>query len=198
MSFFNYRDIQLPIADQPQAIPVLEKTFDASLENNYDYHHDCEHGQTLFSEHHNSHNSIRLRRFLLPAIFALVALGSLLAWSCANWYDWGPWGGDLIGRTLQDGDNKNSTPDTDSTDKLSVLEFLSHSQLAPLTHDLLVYNLIISAISIVWMILVLAVVLVFALTIFFVTGCCCPSQVSMEIYYLTQPTHAHFLNRIFP
>jgi hypothetical protein len=115
MSCFNHR--QLSVNNQPQAnldlgslhfkqsIPVHEKSLDASLENSHHHHH-CEHDQTSFSEHRSCHN-IRLRRFLLPAIFALVALGGLLAWSCVNWHGMPVWGVELMGRALGD-DNSNS------------------------------------------------------------------------------------------
>ena len=128
---------QLPVTNQPQAnlnlrsldfkqsIPVHEKSLDASLENSY--HYRCEHGQTSFSEHHSCH-SIRLRRFLLPAIFALVALGGLLAWSYVYWHGLPTWGVDLMGRAL------------DSTSTGSPFQaFLQNKcQLAPLTLDLLI------------------------------------------------------------
>ena len=110
---------QLPVTNQPQAnlnlrsldfkqsIPVHEKSLDASLENgHHDHHHDCEHGRT--SEHHHSCHNIRLRRFLLPAIFALVALGGLLAWSCVNWPGLPSWGVDLMGRAVDDSTSSQS------------------------------------------------------------------------------------------
>ena len=90
-----------------QSIPVHEKKSldDASLENSHHHHHHhCEHDQT--SEHHRCHN-IRLRRFLLPAILVLVALGGLLAWGCVNWHSLPAWGVDLMGRALGD-DNSTS------------------------------------------------------------------------------------------
>ena len=143
-------------------IPVLRKSLDgdASLaleKSHYNCHHmhdsSCErrdwHGQTslalLLVEHHDTtqasscHNlNIRLRRFILPAIFVFVlALGGLLAWNCVN--DSMPvprpassWRVKLMGRTQALGDNLNrdSTPiiQTRSSD-------LSKSQFAPLTHS---------------------------------------------------------------
>ena len=139
MSFFNYHDIhsQLSVTDQPQAnlnlgslnfkqsIPVHEKSLDASLENSH--HRHCEHDQTSFSEHHSCHN-IRLKWFLLPAIFALVALGGLLAWSCVSWYGFPAWGVDLMGRALGDANSTSSES-----------PFIRNKrQLAPLAHDLLI------------------------------------------------------------
>jgi hypothetical protein len=81
-----------------KSIPIHEKSLDASLE---DGHHHCEHGQTSSSEHPSCHNT-RLRRFLLPAILAFVALGSLLAWNCVYGMPNGipAWGVDLMGRAL--------------------------------------------------------------------------------------------------
>ena len=172
MSFSNYRDIQshFYITNQPQAlaIPVPEKSIDtASLENGYPHHHGCElHGQT-FSEHHRGHN-IRLRQFLFPAIFSLVTLGGLIAWSFVNWYGWGPWGADLMGR-----DDKQSTPE-----KTSVFQFLSHSQLSPTHMNLLIYkfNWIISTISIVWLLGIIVGIPVVIIAGTCITACCCPGQ----------------------
>ena len=103
------------VTNQPQANLILgsqdlnqsihEKALlDASLENSHNHH--CEHDQTSFSEHHSCHN-IRLRRFLLPAIFALVAFGGLLAWSCFNGMP--TWGVELMGRALDDTTSNEST-----------------------------------------------------------------------------------------
>ena len=128
---------QLFVTNQPQAnlnlgspnfkqsIPIHEKGLDrvdATLEDSYHQH--CEHGQTSsFSEHHNGHN-IRLRRVLLPAIFALVALGGMLAWSFVNWHRLPAWKVHLMGRALAK--RSASTWFNDVT----------HGQSAPLTHDL--------------------------------------------------------------
>lgn len=144
MSFTgNCRDIhsQLFVTNQPQAnlnlgsldfkqsIPIHEKSLDALLEDSY--HHHCEHGQiSSFSEHHNCHN-ILLRRVLLPAIFALVALGGMLAWSFVNWHGFPAWEVDLMGRTLG---KRSASTWFDSN---------LHRQLAPLTR--LIYDLIIFA-----------------------------------------------------
>lgn len=130
---FKYCEIQ-SVTNQPQANPNLgsldlnqpihEKSLDASLENS---HHHCEHDQTPFSEHHSCHN-IRLRRFLFPAILALVALGGFLAWSCLNGMP--GWGVDLMGRALGD--------DTSTSNESA---FTKHKRqfLAPLTHMTFTY-----------------------------------------------------------
>jgi hypothetical protein len=150
MSFFtgDYRDIhtgsQLFVTNQPQAnlnlgsldfkqsIPIHEKGLDALLEDGHHYH--CEHGQTSsFSEHHHNCHNIRV---LLPTIFALVALGGILAWNFVNWHGLPAREVDLMGRAL--GNRSESALISDN-----------QSQLASLTHDLLIYDLIISAISIV-------------------------------------------------
>ena len=76
--------LDLESLDFKQSIPVHEKC-PTSLENedHHHHHHHCEHGQTSFSEHDRCHNS-RLRRFMIPAIFLVVALFGLLAWNCVH------------------------------------------------------------------------------------------------------------------
>ena len=63
-------------------------TFSVLLQNDDDKQNcQCEHGQTLPSEHRRRHN-IRLKQLILPALVTLLALGGLLAWSCVNWHGW--------------------------------------------------------------------------------------------------------------
>jgi hypothetical protein len=58
---------------KPASLPV-------DFENDhYEQNYHCEGGQILSSEDH-SHN-IRLRQLLLPAIFAILVIGGLLAWT---------------------------------------------------------------------------------------------------------------------
>jgi hypothetical protein len=104
MSILNIQvDSSLESFNQYQLIPSAhERRFEpSSLENNHrEQHYDCEHGQTSSSGRHSCHN-IRLRQLLLPAMLALLVLGGLLlAWSCVNWYDWGPGSDDLLRRDL--------------------------------------------------------------------------------------------------
>ena len=146
MSFTsNYPDIhsQLSVTNEPQAhlnlgsldFEQLISIHDSEkgLENNISHHHhDCEHGQaSSCSEHHSYHNN-RPIRFLLAAIFALVALGGLLAWSCVNWHSlpvqvW-DYEVDLIGRTFSDPPNEKWYKST------------WFCQLVPLTHKLVLIN----------------------------------------------------------
>lgn len=127
MSFYDHPDSQQhSVTNQPQANLDLgsldfkelnEKNLDASLENGHPHHCRCEHGQNSFSGHRSGRN-IRLRRFLLPAIFVLVVLGGFLAWSCVNGVP--AWGAELMRRDISDSDDPNNT-------------FIHHKrQLAPL------------------------------------------------------------------
>ena len=191
---FNYRDIhsQLSVTNQPQpsinlgsldfkkSIPIDEKSLVTSLENSH--HHLCEleDGQISFSKHRTS-NNIRLKRFLLSAIFSLVVLGGLLALSCVEWHGLPLWevrGADLMGRALHaDTGNLTGTP----IEKIK--NFISHSQLIPLIHDLHIHNLIIYAISIAYLILIIIGIPVVLLIAILVTGCCSSGQLSEENNY---------------
>jgi ABC-type Zn2+ transport system substrate-binding protein/surface adhesin len=117
-----------------QLIPVHgEKSLDSSLENahGHHHHHDCEYGQTSFSEHHSCHrhnSNIKLRLFLLSAIFVFVALGGLLAWSCVNAMP--AWGFDLMRRALDD--NLNSTSNQTRDTPPAGTDYQKQGQLAPL------------------------------------------------------------------
>lgn len=114
MSISKHRDIssQPAVTNQPQAnldlgfldlkqsIPFHEKSLETSLDNGHEQHCYCEHGQPSSLGHHACHN-IRLRQLLLPAVLVLVALGSLLAWSCVSEYGVSDWGFDnLVGRAF--------------------------------------------------------------------------------------------------
>ena len=94
MSTCHYHGIC--VTNQPHPKPVLEykesiSTFpvqERSLQDDDDEKHcQCEHGQTLPSEHRRRHN-IRLRKLIFPALLVLLALCGLFAWSCVNWYGW--------------------------------------------------------------------------------------------------------------
>ena len=111
-SSFNHQSVTI----QPQAnldlgsLDFKQPIPDEKLEKSHYQHHDCDHCQTSSSEHHRCHN-IRLRRFLLPAIFAFVALVIFLAWSCPNG-KMPAWGIDLMGRAVLD-----STTDSTSSNE---------------------------------------------------------------------------------
>ena len=101
MSFFYCRGIhgqgQPSITNQSQAnrnlgsldfnqpIPVHwgKKSLVAENSQPEGHHRQCEHGQTSFSERCHKIR-FKLRRFVLPAIFVIVALGGLLAWGFVN------------------------------------------------------------------------------------------------------------------
>ena len=98
-------DLNLPIPNPTrseevnQSIPLHEKSLDleASLKNSGQYYHGEHHGQKT------STPAIRLRRFLLPAIFVIVALGGFLAWRCFK-NNMLAWEVDLMARALESRD----------------------------------------------------------------------------------------------
>jgi len=112
MSAFNYRGARDGICItnwQPDATPVLgsEESIttvsveEISLQHRYDEeHYRWEwHDQTSSAHGRCWHNTIRLRKFILPALLAvLVVLGGLLAWSCVNWHGWSNLGVDSLER----------------------------------------------------------------------------------------------------
>lgn len=205
---FNYRDIysQLSVTNQPQAninlgsldfkksSPTDEKSFVASLENSHHHHCELEHGQNSFSnlKHHTSSHTNRLKRFLLSAIFSLVALCSLLALSCVELHGLPPWeveGADLMGRAL-DVETRNSTLVTQK-----INNSMANSQLIPIIHDLLIYNLIIYAISIAYLsLIIIGMISLVLLIIILLTACIYPGQLSVEDNYSIDS--CSFLNKV--
>ena len=102
---------------------------------------------------------------MLPAIFIFVALGGLLAWSCAHGMP--AWGVDLMGRALDDNTSTESN-------------FTKHKrQLAPLTHDLNI-NTNLTSPRIVYLIVIFVGLLVVAILGIMLAAWCCKGQLSVE------------------